>query len=146
MDLSPILIAREFEYVQKRGVRRCKVVVRRMPEQRRKRYKRRQVGMAIGRHTQIRAGHPVKHPRRNFQPTQHLGTAQIAAENNAVRLLSRLVNADPQTKPWMPWIKQFPKLGNVGVLKLCCTTPSDRIHRWDIGRRHRKPSARSGHL
>ena len=98
-----------------------------MPEQRRKRYKRRQVGMAIGRHTQIGAGRPVKHPRRNLQQTQRLGTAQIAAENNAVRLLNRLVNADPKTKPRMPWIKQFPKLGAVGVLKLCCTTPFARI-------------------
>src|SRR5262249_59304298 len=30
--------------------------------------------------------------------------------------------ADPKTKPRMPWVQQFSKLGSVGVLKLCCTT------------------------
>jgi hypothetical protein len=96
-----------------------------MPEQRLKRRERPQVGMGIGHQTHIGAGRPVKHPGRNLQPTLRCRTAQITPENNAVRLLNRLVNADPKTKPRMPWVKQLPKLGdigNVGVLKLCCTT------------------------
>jgi hypothetical protein len=74
------------------------------------------------RHTHLGAGQPVKHPGRNLQPTVRIGTAQAAAKNSATRPLDRRVNADPKTKPRMPWVQQFSKLGSVGVLKLCCTT------------------------
>jgi hypothetical protein len=37
------------------------------------------------------------------------------------------VNADPETKPWMPWVQQFAKLGSVGVLKSCCTMSDARM-------------------
>ena len=93
-----------------------------MPQKRRKRRERRQVGMGIGRHTHPGAGRPVEHPGWNLKPTVGIGTAQITAKNNAVRLLDRLVNADPKTKPRMPSVQQFPKLSSVGVLKPCCTT------------------------
>ena len=49
--------------------------------------------------------------------------------------LDRLVNADPKTKPRMPRVQQFPKLGPVGVLKPCCTTRS--AHTAQSAKRHR---------
>lgn len=73
------------------------------------------------------AGRPVEYPGRNLQPTVRIRTAQATAKNSAVRSLNRRVNADPKTEPRMPWVQQFSKLGSVGVLKLCCTTPSGRI-------------------
>jgi hypothetical protein len=87
--------------------------------------KRRQIDMGI-RHLHLGAGRPVKHPGRNLQPTVRIGTAQAAAKNSVTRPLDRRVNADSKTKPRMPWVQQFLKLGSVGVLKLCCTTPTDR--------------------
>src|SRR4029453_617027 len=71
------------------------------------------------------AGRPIKHPGRNLQPTVRIGTAQAAAKNSVTRPLDRRVNADSKTKPRMPWVQQFSKLGSVGVLKLSCTTRSD---------------------
>ena len=97
-----------------------------MPQERRKICERRQIDMGI-RHTHLGAGRPVKHPGRNLQPTVRIGTAQAAAKNSATRPLDRRVNADPKTKPRMPWVQQFSKLGSVGVLKLFCTTAADRI-------------------
>src|SRR5947208_16954600 len=82
---------------------------------------RRQIDMGI-RHSHLDAGRPFKHPGRNLQPTVRIGTAQAAAKNTVTRPLDRRVNADPKTKPRMPWVQQFSKLGSVGVLKLCCTT------------------------
>jgi hypothetical protein len=70
------------------------------------------------------AGRPVKHPGRNLGPTVRIGTAPITAKNDAVRLLDSLVNADPKTKPWMPWVQHFTKLGSVGVPKCRYTTTS----------------------
>src|SRR5207245_11020696 len=96
--------------------------------------KRRQIDMGI-RHTHLGAGRPVKHPGRNLQPTVRIGTAQAAAKNSATRPLDRRVNADPKTKPRMPWVQQFSKLGSVGVLKLCCTTKCVRIRASILSRR-----------
>jgi hypothetical protein len=92
-----------------------------MPQKRRKRRERHQVGTSIGRHTYPGASRPVEHPGWNLEPTVGIGTAQITAENDAVRPLDRLVDADPKSKPRMPWVQQFLKLGSVGVLKPCCT-------------------------
>src|SRR5262245_14318899 len=83
--------------------------------------------MGIGRHTHPGAGRPVKHPGRHLQPTVRIGTAQTTAKNSASRSLDCRMNADPQTKPLMPSVQQFSKLGSVGVLKLCCTTRSVHI-------------------
>src|SRR5215216_4265368 len=96
-----------------------------MPQQRRNRRERRQVDMGIGRHAHSGAGGPVEHPGWNLKPAVSIGTAQITARNNAVRRLDSGVNADPKTKPRMPWVQQFPKLGSVGVLKTCCTITTD---------------------
>ena len=87
---------------------------------------RRQIDMGI-RHSHLDAGRPFKHPGRNLQPTVRIGTAQAAAKNTVTRPLDRRVNADPKTKPRMPWVQQFSKLGSVGVLKLCCTMRSGRM-------------------
>src|SRR5258707_15260263 len=84
------------------------------------------------RHTHLGAGRPVKHPGRNLQPTVRIGAAQAAAKNSATRPLDRRVNADPKTKPRMPWVQRFSKLGSVGVLKLCCTTRFTRTRLSDI--------------
>ena len=98
-----------------------------MPQKRRKRRERRQVGMGIGRYTDPGAVRLVEHPGWNLQPTVRIGTAQITTKNNTVCPLDRLVNADPKSKPRMPSIQQFLKLGSVGVLKPCCTTAGDHI-------------------
>jgi hypothetical protein len=82
---------------------------------------RRQIDTGI-RHSHLGAGRPVKRPGRNLQPTVRIGTAQAAAKNSVTRPLDRRVNADSKTKPRMPWVQQFSKLGSVGVLKLSCTT------------------------
>ena len=100
-----------------------------MPQKRRKRGKRRQVGMTIGHYTHLGAGRPVEHPGWNLKLTVGIGTAQITAKNNSVRLLDSFVNADPKSKPRMPWVQQFPKLSSVGVPKPCCTTRSDHTAR-----------------
>ncbi|HEY2527722.1 MAG TPA: hypothetical protein VGJ20_07175, partial [Xanthobacteraceae bacterium] len=55
-------------------------------------------------------------------------SAQAAAKYNAVRLVDRIVNVDPKTKPRMPWIEKFPKLCFVGVLKPCCLTLTGLTH------------------
>jgi len=95
--------------------------------------------MGIRCHTHPGAGRPVKHPGWNLQPTVRIGTAQATAKNSAVHSLDRRVNADPKTEPRMPLVQQFSKLSSVGVLKLCCTTPSGRTHRSAIDRRrHRR--------
>jgi hypothetical protein len=45
---------------------------------------------------------------RNLQPTVRIGTAQIAAKNDAIRPLDRLPNGDPKTSPRLPWVQQRP--------------------------------------
>src|SRR4029077_6565383 len=106
-----------------------------MPQKRRKRGKRRQVGMTIGHHTQLGAGRPLEHPGWNLKPTVGIGTAQITAKNNSVRFLDSFVNADPKSKPRVPWVQQFPKLSSVGVPKPCCSTRYVRIRASAISRR-----------
>ena len=87
-----------------------------MPQQPRKSRERRQVAPGIGRQMRPGAGGPVEHPSWNLKPTVRIGTGQITAENNAVRLLDGCINADPKTTPWMPRVQQFPKLSSVGGL------------------------------
>ena len=99
----------------------------RVPQQRTKRYQRRQVGMGIGHQTDLGARRPVKHPCRNLQPTVRTGAGDIALEHHAVRPIDRRMNRDPKTRPGMKAIQQFLKLGPVGVLKPSCTTRSERI-------------------
>ncbi|MGA8820179.1 MAG: hypothetical protein WB624_23060, partial [Xanthobacteraceae bacterium] len=81
--------------------------------------------MGIGRHTGADACRAVEHPGRNFKPTISAQTAQAAAKYNAIRFVDRIVNADPKPVPRMPGIQDFAKLGSVGVLKPCCTMPTD---------------------
>jgi hypothetical protein len=107
-------------------------------QKRRKHRERRQVDMGIRRHTHPGAGRPVEHPGWNLQPTVRIRTAQITAKNNAIRPLDRLVNSDLKTKPRMPSVQQFSKLSSVGVLKLCCTTRSDRTRRSDTDHLRRR--------
>src|SRR5215211_6442212 len=97
--------------------------------------------MGIGRHAHSGAGGPVEHRGWNLKPAVRIGTAQITAISNAVRLLDSCVNADPKTKPWMPWVQQFPKLGSVGVLKSCCTTWSGHTARSATSRQRRTPGS-----
>ena len=110
-----------------------------MPHQLSKRHERRHVGMSISAHTHPGASQPVEHPGWNLKPAVRIGTAQITAKNNVVRLLDSFVNADPKTKPWMPRVKQFAKLSSVGVLKPCCTTPRGRTPRLATKRRRPMP-------
>ena len=93
--------------------------------------------MGLGHQTHPGAGRPIKHPRRNLQPTACFGGFQITAESNAVRPLDHLMNANTKTSPRMPRVQQLPKLGTVGVLKPRCTTKSARM-----GRSATKPRSR----
>src|SRR3954470_2231643 len=47
---------------------------------------------------------------------------QRAPEDDAIRLVDRLVDRHLQPEPRMPTIMQFSENGLVGVLKRCCTT------------------------
>jgi hypothetical protein len=48
------------------------MVVQCLPQQRRKHYERRQVGMGIGRNTRPGAGRSVEHPGWNLKPTARI--------------------------------------------------------------------------
>src|SRR3954470_20173012 len=52
---------------------------------------------------------------------------QRAREDDAIRLVDRLVDRHLQPEPRMPTIMQFSENGLVGVLKRCCITAGDRI-------------------
>jgi hypothetical protein len=67
MELSPILVARE-HWCANAGLQH-------IPQQRRKRHERRQVGMGIGPYTHTGARRSVKHPGRNLKPPVRIGTA-----------------------------------------------------------------------
>jgi hypothetical protein len=73
-----------------------------MPQKRCKRDQCRQVGIAIHYNTHLGAGRMLEHPSWNLKTTVGTGTAQIAAKNNSVRPVDRLMNSDPKTKPRMP--------------------------------------------
>jgi hypothetical protein len=75
-----------------------------MPQQRRKASERRQVDMGVGRQAHPRAGRSIEHPGRQLKPTVRIRAAQATAKNNTIRLLGRLVDADPNAKPRMPSI------------------------------------------
>ena len=83
----------------------------------------------------IRASRAIEHPGRNLKPASGIGAAQRAAEDNVIRLVDRLMDKDRQTEPWMPPIQKLAKAGPVGVIKLRCTTTSERIGRWTKMRR-----------
>jgi hypothetical protein len=108
-----------------------------VPQQRAKRYQHRHVGMSIGRQTNFGACRPIKHPRRNLQPTVRIGTGDIAPEHHAIRLVDRRMNRDPKPRPGMKAVEQLPKLSPVGVLKPCCTMRCGRIRAWGISRQMR---------
>jgi hypothetical protein len=92
--------------------------------------KRRQLNIDVRRHTHSCAGRAIKHPRRNLKTTVRICAVQAAAKNNAVCLVDRLVDTDTKTKPGMPSVQEFAKLGPVGVLKPCCSTPNDLTRGW----------------
>src|SRR5450756_2950678 len=75
----------------------------------------------------IHASRAIEHPGRNLKPARGIGAAQRAPEHNIIRLVDRLMDKDRQTEPWMPPIQQLAKAGPVGVIKLRCITPSERI-------------------
>jgi hypothetical protein len=119
MELFPILVAGENRYARKPGfddvhAARAPLDLWAPPDRH-------------GHPPQAPWRRPTGHPGRNFQPTVRIGAAQVAAKNSAIRPLDRRVNADPKTKPGMPWVQRFSRLGSVGVLKLCCITTDDRI-------------------
>ena len=83
----------------------------------------------------IHASRAIEHPGRNLKPASGIGAAQRAAEHNIIRLVDRLMDKDRQTEPWMPPIQKLAKAGPVGVIKLRCTTTSERIGHWTKTRR-----------
>jgi hypothetical protein len=117
------------------------MVVQCMPQQRRQRCERRQVGMGIGRNTCPGASRSVEHPGRNLKPMARVRTAQATAKNNAVRFVNRFVNGNPKSKPRMPRVQQFSNLSSVGVLKPYCTIPSGRTVRLAICRQPSLPNS-----
>src|SRR5664279_1821410 len=75
----------------------------------------------------IHASHAIEHPSRNLKPASGIGAAPRAAEHNIIGLVDRLMDKNRQAEPWMPPIQKLAKAGPVGVIKLRCTTPSERI-------------------
>jgi hypothetical protein len=53
----------------------------------------------------------------------------IASKHHSIRLIDRLMNRDRKTRPRMKAVEQFAKPGPVGILKLRCTTRSERTYR-----------------
>jgi hypothetical protein len=109
--------------------------VQHVPQQRPKRYQRRQVGMGISRQTDPGARRPIEHPRRNLRPSLRVRSGEIAPEDHAIRPFDRSMKRDLKTRPRMKGVKHFPKLGPVGVLKPLCTTKCARIRASAISRR-----------
>jgi hypothetical protein len=54
-------------------------------------------------------------------------SGEIAPEDHAIRPFDRSMKRDLKTRPRMKGVKQFPKLGPVGVLKPLCTIASSRM-------------------
>ena len=54
--------------------------------------------------------------------SQRFASDTVRSERQHLPASQSLMNNDPQAGPWMPRIKQPPKLGTVGVLTPCCTT------------------------
>ncbi len=92
----------------------------------------------------IRASRVIEHPGRNLKPASRIGAAQRAAEDNTIRLVDHLMDENRQTEPWMPPIQKLAKAGPVGVIKLRCTIPSARTHRWATN--HRRQRSCNGRL
>lgn len=85
--------------------------------------------------------HPAQsNIQAGVQPSIRFRPIQLAAENNAIRLLDRRVHADLSARPRMMRIENLAKNGLVGVLEPRCTTPSGHIHRCDIVRQRPKQS------
>lgn len=69
---------------------------------------------------------PFEHPGRNLQKAVCLRAVQSAAEKYAIGLLDDRVNPNLLRKPGMMRVQNLTPDGPVGVLKPCCTTPTDR--------------------
>ena len=70
---------------------------------------------------------PIEHPGRNLQEAVCLRTVKSAAEKHAIGLLDDRVNPHLVRKPGMMCVQNLTPEGLVGVLKPCCTTPSEHI-------------------
>ena len=68
----------------------------------------------------------IEHPSRNLQPSSSIRPVKRATENGAPRPLDHRMDANIAPKPRMKAIQNFSPSRPVGVLKLRCTTPTDR--------------------
>jgi hypothetical protein len=55
--------------------------------------------------TDLGARRPIKHPRRNLQPTVRIGINNIASKHHSIRLIDRLMKRDRKTRPRMKAVK-----------------------------------------
>ena len=74
-----------------------------------------------------RAGYPIEHPGRNFQPAIGCPNREAAAENLTARLLDHFMKVDHGPRPGMPWIEKFACFSPVGVPSSRCTTTTTLI-------------------
>jgi hypothetical protein len=80
-------------------------VVQYVPQQRPKRYQRRQVGMGICRQMDLaHADRSNIHVGISNQALR-VRSGKIALENHATRPFDRSMNRDPKTRPRMKWVK-----------------------------------------
>src|SRR3954454_17117218 len=79
----------------------------------------------------MKAGGAVEHPRWHRQTSPLPVRCRTAPEHGHVAALDDFVNMHLAAKPGMPWIKNFPYLGPMGVVLLRCTIGKRCIRPWD---------------
>ena len=72
----------------------------------------------------------VEHPRWHRQTLPLPVCRRTAPKHGHVAALDDFVNMHLAAKPGMPWIKNFPYLGPIGVVLLRCTIGKGCIRSW----------------
>jgi hypothetical protein len=75
----------------------------------------------------MKACDAVEHPRWHRQTSPCPVRCRTAPKHGHVAALDDFVNMHLAAKPGMPWIKNFPYLGPMGVVLFRCTTPAGHI-------------------
>jgi hypothetical protein len=70
----------------------------------------------------VTTGNRIEHSQRHLRYTRRLEWIECAAQNDLAVLLYRVENPHRTSVPWVPAIKNFPRLGNMGVVLTACTT------------------------
>jgi hypothetical protein len=84
----------------------------------------------LGDHVHENARPGVEHPQRNIDTSGIKIRGQTAADNGLGMTEPRVVDPDLSTKPRVPAIANYSRLGTMGVPLLACTTEPDCTRRW----------------